>query len=60
MNASSHTQPSTPARVLEPVRDAFMLADDGDYAIGCECANPALQIEVWGSEAAAQPLQKFS
>jgi hypothetical protein len=26
-----------------------------DLALGCECANPALQIEVWRHEAAAQP-----
>ena len=24
--------------------------DDDDLAIGCECANPALQIERWGQE----------
>jgi hypothetical protein len=28
---------------------------DDDIAIGCECANPALQIERWGQEASAQP-----
>ncbi|MDB5753056.1 MAG: hypothetical protein JWP65_3477 [Ramlibacter sp.] len=22
--------------------------DDADYALGCECADPALQIERWG------------
>ncbi|MEJ6023988.1 hypothetical protein [Ramlibacter sp. PS4R-6] len=58
MNASSQpTQSFTPARVAEPVRDALALADDHDFAIGCECANPVLQIDVWGREAAAQPLQ---
>jgi hypothetical protein len=25
--------------------------DEFDYALGCECANPALQIESWASEA---------
>ena len=24
--------------------------DDDDLALGCECANPALQIERWGQE----------
>jgi hypothetical protein len=33
--------------------------DEEDFAIGCECANPALQIETWGREATAQPLQQF-
>ena len=30
-------------------------ACEEDLALGCECANPALQIEVWRHEAAAQP-----
>lgn len=25
-------------------------ADDYDFALGCECADPALQIERWGLE----------
>ena len=25
--------------------------DDFDYALGCECADPSLQIERWGFEA---------
>ena len=25
-------------------------AEDYDYALGCECADPALQIERWGME----------
>ncbi len=33
---------------------------DDDLAIGCECANPALQIERWAQEGAAQPLRQFS
>lgn len=28
---------------------------EDDVALGCECANPALQIEVWSHESAAQP-----
>lgn len=35
-------------------------ADEEDLALGWECANPALQIEAWGREAAAQPLQPFN
>jgi hypothetical protein len=33
---------------------------DDDLAIGCECANPALQIERWAQEEAAQPTRDFS
>lgn len=29
-------------------------AEDDDYALGCECANPALQIERWGLDDDAQ------
>jgi hypothetical protein len=28
--------------------------DDFDYALGCECADPALQIERWSQEASGQ------
>lgn len=28
---------------------------DDDVALGCECADPALQIERWGQEAAPLP-----
>jgi hypothetical protein len=27
------------------------LREDTDYALGCECADPALQIPCWGQEA---------
>jgi hypothetical protein len=30
---------------------------DGDVALGCECADPALQIDCWGEEA-AKPAQE--
>jgi hypothetical protein len=32
---------------------------DDDVPLGCECANPALQIERWGQEAQAQQLEQF-
>jgi len=36
--------------------DAATLRDgEEDVALGCECANPLLQIEVWRHEAPAQP-----
>lgn len=30
---------------------AYRLSADEDIALGCECADPALQIERWGQEA---------
>jgi hypothetical protein len=36
---------------FEAVPAAF---DDSDYALGCECADPALQIERWKQEASGQ------
>ena len=49
-------QPSTPNAVavpgvLETLAPAAM--DDFDVALGCECADPALQIERWSHEAAS-------
>jgi len=32
---------------------AHWLSLDDDLALGCECADPALQIERWGQEAPA-------
>ena len=59
MNASSHpAQSSTPARVPDGAREAMDAMDEDDFALGWECANPALQIEVWGREAVAQPSQR--
>lgn len=31
---------------------ARWLSPENDLALGCECANPALQIERWGQESA--------
>lgn len=47
------TQPNSATPRPEP-SDIFVpaaLSGEEDFAIGCECANPALQIESWGSEA---------
>lgn len=49
-------QPSVPTAAAMPVvLDAAVhpAFDDSDYAIGCECADPALQIERWQQEARA-------
>jgi len=34
---------------------AYRLYGDEDIALGCECADPALQIERWGQEALQFP-----
>jgi hypothetical protein len=44
-------QPSTPAPSLPGGFDAAPGFDETDYAFGCECADPSLQIERWGQEA---------
>lgn len=48
-------QPSTPSAAATPVlldAASYASAEDFDYALGCECADPSLQIERWGQEAA--------
>lgn len=42
-----------PAAAL--VANAYRLSVDEDVALGCECADPALQIERWGQEALQFP-----
>ena len=37
-----------------------LVQDEEDLALGCECANPSLQIEAWDADTAAQPSQKFN
>ena len=60
MDASTHTaQAARPAFVAEDVRELFQPSLD-DLAIGCECANPVLQIEYWDHEVFSQPLQRLS
>jgi hypothetical protein len=46
-------QPSIPATPALPTMTLEMPASvfDDDYAFGCECANPALQIAQWRQEA---------
>lgn len=48
-------QPSTPstAASMPAVIDAAQAFDDADYALGCECADPSLQIERWGQDPSA-------
>jgi hypothetical protein len=43
---------SSPAAMPMPLgMGAASSTEDFDYALGCECADPALQIERWGQEA---------
>lgn len=45
-------QPSTPSAAAMPVvMDPAPSFEDFDYALGCECADPSLQIERWALEA---------
>jgi hypothetical protein len=44
-------QSPAPASVATvPVLPEFAALEDSDYAFGCECANPALQIPQWGQD----------
>jgi hypothetical protein len=60
MNSPSFPeQSSTPPQAVHAAAQGALPGDDDDVALGWECANPALQIDVWGSEASAQPLHSF-
>jgi hypothetical protein len=51
-------QPHESAALLNPaVVDAAVRLLDDDFALGCECADPSLQIERWSefSAAAGEP-----
>lgn len=49
-------QPSMPSTSPMPAAlDIASADDDFGFALGCECADPALQIERWMAEAAAEP-----
>ena len=46
-------QPSMPpANAMSAGLDATPADDDFGFALGCECADPSLQIERWMQEAA--------
>ena len=45
-------QPSVPsAAAMTMVIDLASSTEELDFALGCECADPSLQIERWGQEA---------
>jgi hypothetical protein len=41
---------SMPNAAMPATIDAAPAFDDFDFALGCECADPALQIERWSQE----------
>lgn len=38
------------AGAVSPMLDAAPAFEEPDFAFGCECADPALQIAQWGQE----------
>ena len=52
MNSPQQSLASTHSPGFEPGDAGRWLLDD-DIPLGCECANPALQIERWGQESPA-------
>jgi len=44
--------PATPAPI--PMLAAAPAFDESDFPLGCECADPALQIPSWGEEARSE------
>jgi hypothetical protein len=57
-NAAAQT--STPSRLAGRVYTLPLVQDEEDVVLGCECANPVLQIEAWATEDAAAAAQKFN
>jgi len=55
-------QPSVPAAPATPVFAEAPASgfEDADYALGCECADPALQIAWWGQEARGAGMESGS
>lgn len=51
MNSPQQSLAPTRSPGFEPGHDAGRRTIDDDIPLGCECADPALQIERWGQEA---------
>ena len=49
----SDLQPSMPNAATPAGFESAPAFEDFDFALGCECADPALQIERWGQDAAS-------
>jgi hypothetical protein len=54
---SQMSQPAMPAGIAAQLAPAVPYGDDDLAALGCECADPSLQIERWGDAdpASAEP-----
>ena len=48
-----HQDPSAAPAMPQPLPQAAGWPDDADFALGCECAVPALQIDAWREQAGA-------
>ena len=46
-------QPAQPSNRSGAAVERAPMSDEDDVALGWECANPALQIERWGQDVAA-------
>lgn len=51
---SQPSEASLSGQSMQPTPSGWSGATD-DYALGCECADPSLQIAMWGQE--AEPIQ---
>lgn len=47
------------SRRLVPAFESVVALEDDDLALGCECANPVLQIEWWAHEEPQPPVRQF-
>lgn len=49
-NSTQPSQAFASAQSMAPAQSGWASESD-DYALGCECADPALQIASWGQDA---------
>jgi hypothetical protein len=59
MNSTTPTEATASGTVRVDDELLAQWLDDHDIALGCECANPALQIERWDHEAANPPRKPY-
>jgi hypothetical protein len=48
-------QPKVPGGLVSEPQGPLRWAEEHDVALGCECADPVLQIERWGHETQPKP-----
>ena len=59
MNSPQQSLAPACANGFEPVHDLGPWSIDDEIPLGCECANPALQIERWGQEAPSSQQKSY-